>query len=70
MPFIFALFFYILTINLLGIIPGFMSATSTLDLTLALAFITFLYVQFWGVKNLGMSSAGASGGSEFLTPQN
>lgn len=54
LPFIFALFFYILTINLLGIIPGFMSATSTLDLTLALALITFLYVQFWGIRNLGL----------------
>ena len=54
LPFIMALFFYILTINLLGIIPGFMSATSTLDLTLALALITFLYVQFWGIRNLGI----------------
>ena len=52
--FIYALFFYILTINLLGIIPGFMSATSSLDLTLALALITFAYVQFWGIRNLGI----------------
>jgi F-type H+-transporting ATPase subunit a len=54
LPFILALFFYILTINLLGIIPGFMSATSSLDLTLALALITFAYVQFWGIRNLGI----------------
>jgi len=47
-PLIGALFFYILTINMLGIIPGMKSATSSLDLTLALALITFLYVQFWG----------------------
>jgi F-type H+-transporting ATPase subunit a len=53
-PIIGALFFYILTINMLGIIPGMKSATSSLDLTLALALITFLYVQFWGVKNLGI----------------
>lgn len=52
--FICSLFFYILTINLLGIIPGFMSATSSLDLTLALALITFAYVQFWGIRNLGI----------------
>ena len=52
--FICALFFYILTINLLGIIPGFMSATSSLDLTLALALVTFAYVQFWGIRNLGI----------------
>jgi F-type H+-transporting ATPase subunit a len=49
-----ALFFYILTINMLGILPGMKSATSSLDLTLALALITFLYVQFWGIRNLGI----------------
>jgi len=53
-PIIGALFFYILTINLLGILPGMKSATSSLDLTLALALITFLYVQFWGIRNLGI----------------
>jgi F-type H+-transporting ATPase subunit a len=53
-PIIGALFFYILTINMLGIIPGMKSATSSLDLTLALALITFLYVQFWGIRNLGI----------------
>ncbi len=53
-PLIGALFFYILTINMLGIIPGMKSATSSLDLTLALALITFLYVQFWGIWNLGI----------------
>jgi F-type H+-transporting ATPase subunit a len=52
--FICALFFYILTMNLIGIVPGFMSATSSLDLTLALALVTFAYVQFWGIRNLGI----------------
>jgi F-type H+-transporting ATPase subunit a len=52
--FICALFFYILSMNLIGIVPGFMSATSSLDLTLALALITFAYVQFWGIRNLGI----------------
>ena len=53
-PFIMAIFFYILTMNMIGIIPGFKSATSTLDVTLALALITFLFVQFSGIKNLGL----------------
>jgi len=53
-PFIGAVFFYILTINLIGIFPGMKSATSSLDLTLALALIVFLYVQFSGIKNLGI----------------
>ena len=52
-PFIMAIFFYILTMNLIGIVPGFKSATSTLDVTLALALITFLYVQWSGIRNLG-----------------
>lgn len=53
-PFVIAIFFYILTMNLLGIVPGFKSSTSTLDLTLALALMTFVYVQFTGIRNLGI----------------
>jgi len=52
-PFIIAIFFYVLTMNVIGIIPGFKSSTSTLDVTLALALITFVYVQFTGIRNLG-----------------
>jgi len=52
-PYIIAVFFYVLSMNLIGIIPGFKSSTSTLDVTLALALITFLYVQFTGLRNLG-----------------
>jgi F-type H+-transporting ATPase subunit a len=52
-PYIMAIFFYILTMNLIGIIPGFKSSTDTLDVTLALALITFLYVQWSGIRNLG-----------------
>lgn len=53
-PYIIAVFFYILTMNLIGIIPGLKSSTSALDVTLALALITFVYVQFTGVRNLGL----------------
>ena len=53
-PYIIAVFFYVLSMNLIGIIPGFKSSTSTLDVTLALALITFLYVQFTGLRNLGL----------------
>ena len=53
-PFIMAIFFYILTMNMIGIIPGFKSSTSTLDVTLALALITFLFVQYSGIRNLGL----------------
>jgi F-type H+-transporting ATPase subunit a len=52
-PFIMAIFFYILMMNLIGIIPGFKSSTSTVDVTLALALVTFLFVQVSGIINLG-----------------
>jgi F-type H+-transporting ATPase subunit a len=52
-PFIMSIFFYILMMNLIGIVPGFKSSTSTIDVTLALALVTFLYVQVSGVINLG-----------------
>lgn len=53
-PYIIAIFFYILTMNLIGIAPGLKSSTDTLDLTLALALVTFLYVQWTGIRNLGV----------------
>lgn len=52
-PFIMAIFFYILFMNLIGIIPGFKSSTSNVDVTLALALVTFLSVQVSGMINLG-----------------
>ena len=52
-PFIMAIFFYILFMNLIGIVPGFKSSTSTVDVTLALALVTFLSVQVSGMINLG-----------------
>jgi F-type H+-transporting ATPase subunit a len=48
-----AVFCYILTANLLGIVPGMKSSTGVLDVTLALALVTFVYVQWSGIRNLG-----------------
>ncbi len=53
-PFIGTLFIYIFCMNLLGLIPGMFSSTSKLNTTLALAICVFLYVQFTGIKNLGI----------------
>jgi F-type H+-transporting ATPase subunit a len=52
-PYIMSIFFYILMMNLVGIVPGFKSSTSNIDVTLALALVTFLYVQVSGIINLG-----------------
>jgi F-type H+-transporting ATPase subunit a len=53
-PFIGTLFVYIFCMNLLGLIPGMASPTSKLNTTLALAICVFLYVQYSGIRNLGL----------------
>ncbi len=51
-PFLLTLFFFILTLNLLGLIPGFgFNATGNLAVTLALAVITLLVYVFNGNKH-------------------
>lgn len=53
-PFLGTLFIYILCMNFLGLIPGMKSPSSSLNTTVALAICVFLYVQFTGIKNLGI----------------
>jgi F-type H+-transporting ATPase subunit a len=52
-PFIGTLFLYILTMNIMGLIPFLKSATSSLSVTFALALCVFVYVQFTAFKELG-----------------
>ncbi|MDO8587361.1 MAG: F0F1 ATP synthase subunit A [Armatimonadota bacterium] len=52
-PFVATLFFYILSLNLLGIIPGLRSPTSALNMTIALALCSFSYVQFQAIRQNG-----------------
>jgi F-type H+-transporting ATPase subunit a len=53
-PFLGTLFIYILCMNFLGLIPGMKSPSSSLNTTVALAICVFLYVQFTGIKSLGV----------------
>jgi len=53
-PFIGTLFVYIFTMNIFGLLPGMFSSTSKLNTTLALALCVFLYVQFEGIRNMGI----------------
>lgn len=46
-------FFFILINNLLGILPGSMSANQNLNTTLALGIFTFLYFNFQGIRAVG-----------------
>lgn len=53
-PFIGTLFLYILFQNLLGLIPGMKSATSSLNTTVGLAITVFFYVQWTGLRENGL----------------
>ena len=53
-PFLGTLFIYILTMNLFGLIPFMHSPTSSLNVTVALALIVFVYVQYTGFRELGV----------------
>ena len=52
-PFLATLFFFILVANFVGLIPGAKAATGTISVTWALAIISFVYFNFWGVKAKG-----------------
>jgi F-type H+-transporting ATPase subunit a len=53
-PFIGTLFIYILGMNYIGLIPFFRSPTADWSITLGLAIIVFVYVQFTALKELGL----------------
>jgi F-type H+-transporting ATPase subunit a len=52
-PFILTLFFFILYMNLLGLVPFGTSATSSLSVTAALAFLSLLWIEVAGFRELG-----------------
>jgi F-type H+-transporting ATPase subunit a len=52
-PFLGTLFLYILFMNLFGLIPFMDSPTSSLNVTVALAIVVFLYAQWIGLRSLG-----------------
>ena len=49
-PYIATLFLYILTCNLLGLIPGFFSPTANLNTTMSMAICTFILTHIIGIK--------------------
>lgn len=54
LPFLLTLFFFVLTLNLFGMIPFLGSATGALAVTAVLAVITFLVVVGSGIKKMGL----------------
>ncbi len=54
LPFLGTLFLFILSMNLAGLVPGLKSPTSRFEMTFALAFCVFSYVQWTGIRRLGL----------------
>jgi F-type H+-transporting ATPase subunit a len=54
LPYFLTLFFFILSCNLLGLVPGAHAITGNITVTAALATCTFLLIQFAGIKEQGL----------------
>lgn len=52
-PFLATLFFFILIANVIGLIPGAKTPTGSLSVTWALALISFVYFNYYGIKAKG-----------------
>ena len=52
-PLLGSLLIYILVMNLFGLIPGFITPTMSLNMTVALALVVFVSVQYFGFKEQG-----------------
>jgi F-type H+-transporting ATPase subunit a len=53
-PYLCTTFFFILTCNLLGLVPYGSSATGYVSITASLAFMSFLIIQYAGIRKLGI----------------
>lgn len=54
LPLIATIGLFIFTCNLIGLVPGFMSPTSKLNVTLGCAVVVFLYYHWQGIKAQGL----------------
>lgn len=52
-PYLLTIFFFILTLNLLGLVPFGSTATGNISVTATLAILTFLTVEFAGIRAQG-----------------
>jgi len=56
LPLILTLGLFVLISNLIGIIPGFESPTSNINITLPLALVVFIYYNYEGMREKGVKS--------------
>ena len=55
LPFVWTIFFFVLTLNLLGMVPGLGAATGSISVTAALAISVFFVVMATGIKKMGFA---------------
>lgn len=55
-PYLVSLFFFILAVNWLSLVPGFFAGTSVITVTAALAIITFVLTQIAGIRAAGVGT--------------
>ncbi|HIT51164.1 MAG TPA: F0F1 ATP synthase subunit A [Candidatus Aveggerthella excrementigallinarum] len=71
-PFLATLFFFILISNVVGLIPGCKTPTGTISVTWALALISFVYFNYYGIKARGglgyLKSIAPSGLPKVMVP--
>jgi F-type H+-transporting ATPase subunit a len=53
-PYTLSLFIFILVLNLIGLVPNSFPVTSSISFTLTLALLTFILVQYQGVRSNGL----------------
>jgi F-type H+-transporting ATPase subunit a len=51
--FVGTIFIYVLTMNLLGLVPGLKAPTSGLSITIALALVVFVMYNYYGIRQVG-----------------
>ncbi|PEN14868.1 F0F1 ATP synthase subunit A [Longibacter salinarum] len=56
LPFIGTLFIFIVTCNILGVVPGFVAPTASVTTPIALAMCVFVAVPVYGIINLGLKA--------------
>lgn len=56
LPFIATIFFYIFSMNLMGLIPGFSGPTSSVAFNLGMALVVLVMYTWWGVKEVGLKA--------------
>jgi len=53
-PYLCTAFFFVLTMNLLGLVPFMATATANISVTVALALFTFFVTQYAAIKSMGI----------------